>query len=975
MAYLIYKMDIKKKQYREFERQKFLYLNAFERAEKAEAEKKIPEKKETEDSAKKDMGPEIEAQKTRVQRQIERAKASIPKDQQGVAESFFNGLKNHTEDQFNTLNEEYKEAKKEIGTANWEGSEVQKDIHQRAETLADQIIEHHLHDEEMVKKTVQDFLEKMPNSEAKEEEKGLIKSWIQDDPELKEYYGESGASEHLENVVDLVAKKYDIRFDEENRPAYGADLVSKKVYNEIDLKNTILAELKPTPEYLYSPQKIKETEQKIKEVTKRIDQLKKEINEGSIRAMGGEINEWSDWIDHKGVEELSALNGKMEGDIKKVLEQRKELKAQEKKDAERAEKLSAYYDVFEAADIQGKIDQAIANGYVELWEHEEGPNPAVDRFTGKKVLENPKNGSRITIEIDADQRILLTLKSSEPAFESQQSFSNPEDFKTIDLVSDVRANIENYKKNTEFLGKLDLMLNDIKIKSLTVEKEVYSDEELTREDFRVKPIRFKMNDMVVGRLFTDYENKSFDIKIPNGTELTNINGAEVPAQMSDLADEMKSTADNGVKRKKLLEAYASDLQNIGTLEDLTINFKSPEEIKGDFTDPGEKFLVGEVIRTDGSTAATIYVVGDEYLVQSEIGEQQSFSFHEELKTYLEKDRELLAKLPEKINEFTGPEKEMKEKIKERFAEHLEFIDEEMLNPLVNRFVDFLHTDYPEIYEKIKTANGDFDKINASEKEMLIVDVYFMKAIGYDTSEQEASLKKGDFELQKISGDMDEEWAKKYGFNKEAADKLGETVNSEEFKKSQEKLPQKSGILSLIKAVALVAQMIKDGDYDAAIDAWNHRDNLNETIDQSKKIYEKVIEKADLKTLLAVHTNPQGDEAKAMLPDKFEKTPFRGLLKQVAQQRLQKIMGSGVKVSKWENDQVEFTRFGKSYEMYLDPTQGLETFHLREVKEGVEPVPYEIEDGLTGPGRTFESMFAQAVGRASTSPASTPSSLA
>ena len=961
-------MYIKKEHYRKFETRKFLYLNAFERPETTEAEKKIPEKKDAEDSAKKDMGPEIEAQKTRVQKQIERAKASIPKDQQGVAESFFNELKNRVENDFNTLNEEYQQAKKEIGTANWEGSEVQKDIHQRAETLADQIIEHHLQDKETIEKTVQDFLEKMPNSEAREEEKELIKNWIQENPELKEYYGESGTSGHLENVVDLVAKKYDIRFDEENRPAYGADLVSKKVYNEIDLKNVIIAELKPTPEYLYSPQKIKETEQKTKEVTKRIDQLKKEINEGSIRALGGEINEWTDWIDHKGVEELAALNGKMEGEIKKVLEQRKELKAQEKRDAKRAEKLSAYYDVVEVANVQEKIDQAIASGYVELWEHEEAPNPAIDRFSGKKVLENPADGSRITIEIDADQRILLTLKSNEPAFESQQSFSNPEDFKTVDLVDDVRADIENYKKNTEFLSKLDLVLNDITIPNLAIEKEAYPTEELTQENFRGKPIRFKMDDMVVGRLFTDYENKSFNIVIPNGTQLKNVNGIHVAENINSLEREMKLTAESSRKRRQELGAYASDLQNIGTLEGLTINFKSPEEIKGDFTDPGEKFLVGEVVRTDGSTAATISVVGNEYLIQNEIGEQQFFFAHEDLKTYLEANRESLAKLPEKNNEFTEPDKAMKEKLRERFGRQLGKIDEDILNPLVNRFLDFLHTDYPNLFEKIKTADGDLNKLELTNEEDTIIEVYFMKSLGYDTSEQEASFKKGDFNIKKISGSINKDIAEKYRLNEEAANKLGEAVNSKEFKASQEKLPKKSGILSLIKAVALVAQMIKNGDYDAAMDAWNHKDNLNDDIDQSKKIYERVIQKADLKTLLAVHTNPQGDEAKTMLPGEFEKTPFRGMLKQVAQERLQKIMGTGVDISKWEKDKVEFTRFGKSYEMHLDPTQGLESFHLREAKEGVEPVPYKIEDGLTGPGRTLENVFGQAVGRVNTSEA-------
>lgn len=1040
-------MYIKKEQYREFEGAPLWCYKEGDETPK-EVEKGVDKNENKTPQKELDPSAEILKHKNRVHEAINKIEAKLPEPEKQIAQVALKNLREHVDDRFDEIYKEYQEAIQK-GVVNYEGSREERRINRKAERLADKIINRKLNDKDAIKSIVQEFLEEVPNPDSKGEEKDLVQNWISENSELESYFGPEEKNKQRDKVVDLLSQKYDIHFDEDGKPLYAFDLMSGEVIDSEgpdNLKDRILGELKEGP---LRQKDLDEYEDKIWEGTKELRNYRKEVskNKVTLRA-GGKVDTWKELFEntHPGMKKLREKYAAMEPKIEEMVDAKKTRAFEQAQKEKHKDELNEHQTILTEAGYEEKISQLKSQGYRVLDQSKaDFENQFADQVTLEGSGDNPP---KISIKVE-DGMVELSLKNQIPYFETTEQFSNPEDFKAVDITKKIQEKTGNYLRNIETDAKFSSVLSKLDLPGVEIEKVMYGHNEMTSTDFKLQPATLMMDGYYVGAIHS-LGNDQFKIEIKGAENPTETTSEKLPEVTKKMAKEMRKIVEKSESRKKELALYASDLNRIGTLEGLTLDIKSTDEIESDFTDPSQKVLLAEVKRADGSIAGEISVSGEKYLFEGGDGELKTYDFPEEIKANLEANREAWAKVPERFDELTEPDLKNKEIVRNKLTDGFfkyspELKDSRVIQNYMTLLTNELYLNnelfdkilkaknisellkekgisesFNQIHRKILFREAEIERLEKpNEDEMKIIselsitiggeEKNFKDVFGEEivqvlsmtldvqmkdpgglclvNGDQITSIKPVDL-IEKLPKGMRTDCQKilngeelnMSGFKLANKIQVGalasfqtltETVDSPEFKASQEKLPKKAGILSLIKAIALVAQMIKDGDYDAAMDAWNHKENLNDTIDQSKKIYERVIQKADLKTLVAVHENPQGDEAKVMLPGEFEKTPFRGMLKQVAQERLQKIMGAGVAISKWEKDKVEFTRFGKSYEMYLDATPGLETFHLRESKEGAPSTPYQIQDGVTGPGRTLENVFAQAIGRNTVSANPTP----
>ncbi len=1061
-------MNIKKEQYRKFEHKLFVYKGAFEDGYGEDMEINKDKKDEPEDFSKKDWVLEIKEHKDKVDDRIDELQKSLPTAQAPAAQEFFDTIKAKVDSKFNSLNENYYKAKEAIGSATWEGSKEQKEIIKEAKKMAKDIIKNDLENKAAVEKMVKEYLEKIPDTQAKETEKNLIKSWIvetkdkdksPEEGDLLEYYGGDTEKEDFQRILDVMAQKYDIHFDKE-RILYGTNILTKEVYNSSDLKKIILEELKVGGEF--SPDKIQAHEFEVIKANNEIKRIVKEIEEGSARPLGGQINELQDWANHKGVNKLNALTEGIQTKIDKILS--------EMLSPEQEERLKEYRELIKTSGLKEKFTAAEGVGYTHLETAGKKANPKQDDFSSKEVL--TKDGITIRIEINNEKQIILNTQSVNPPFETRRSFNNPEDFKSIDPVKEVENQIANHTKNKELVAKFQATIETIQVPGLMAESMIYTDEELASSDFKLSPTVFKMDGHEVARLIPELENETFTLEIKNTAEASGLKAVDVPMKMKEYEEEMKKIAEEGERAKSEIQAQVE--KEFGTLKDYKGLMIERTDFEGDYSDPEGEIVVGKIIRDDKSVVGEISMpvklegASRSYFLKIENKIVPDEFFIEGVDEYLDANKEVLGKIPERkedpengddILRGSLEEIQMKMKARENFLEYKEelfkfFKEDPKIMDFIERKINIIINLFPtstieklagsknfEEFKNVKLDEKEFKEFwgnifknfdtfeEADENEMKLIRELDVKINGKEVQKfgetfgddvvrilsmrERIILEEGQLKFQKDGGyrkttpeELIDSLPK--GNIKENCKKIleGQTIdfNSKEFKEDAaseikyaresqfffreatkdpklkgaiEKLAddgkadsKEAGKLTItdskdslfnfnMDSLKTLFELFQKGDIGTlfdAIKAYSLPGGIEGTIKSAKETYKKVAETASFKDLLAVHQDPNGAEAKALLGNNDHL--FREELKTATEERLTNILGGKnlIEKIKWEGNLVTFDKLGQSYEMRMIPVpNGIDYVLIKDVKTGLEK-NHPIPEGLEGPGNTLAEIM-------------------
>jgi len=649
----------------EFKEKRLIFDSAFDvggNFENAEAQK---EKKEgVEEGVKnKDLVLEIEAQKSIINKKTGEILRSLPEAQRELAKEFFEPLLEKTKKQFDDITKKFLETKEKIGTASWEKSDERWLIVNEAQNLTHKILEEDLDNERVIKAIQKSLLDDLPNPENSEEEKKLISEWIQNSPELKEHYGESGHSDYLDDVLDLATKRYDIRM-QDGEVVYVQDLITGDLIQGADFKTHLLKELQPGGKY--DPGKLKTEKRAIRKTIKRIKRIRKEIEKGTIFAMGGRINEWEEFNNHKGLEELKTMVDQKE--IKRFYEEFEVMQKQ-------AEYVNSFNEVVENADLKGRIEKAEAAGFKVVETERKKVDVSKLDFTAKEVLKN-EAGDRIMIEIDDQKRILLTIESSDKSLKIEKSFSNPEDFSKVDLAKTAEKQIENYQKNkAELDRRTELLRSQLKDSDLDFSIPPYSEEQLASKNFKFKPDIIVLEGFAVAEV-QFIEGGNIELKARGESPIT-VAENELGQKTQELKSKLEEVKQGGEKNKvEMNTQWERDVKNLKLPDEFKL--QKEEDFNADYTSPSAHVSFGKVMDESGNIIGEIHMstlAGSEghiYQFEHE-GEWEELNNIEEVGEYITKNQDRLEKSDFDEIEFTGDQEmiAMKNRVHKKLVEKMD----------------------------------------------------------------------------------------------------------------------------------------------------------------------------------------------------------------------------------------------------------------------------------------------------------------
>ena len=468
-----------------------------------------------------------------------------------------------------------------------------------------------LEQEGKVQAIVNRFLLETPNPEAYQVEKDYINNIILNTTDknnakylLEKYGNPSNPKSPAGKAVDVLAKRYDIRFykGKNDKPAYAFDLKAKIALTPEEIEESIIKELNGQP---------LNQEEGIQAYSKDIDTHAKWFRDRREEVKEDITTDWDDWPGHTAVMDLAPMTERFRDGIqriedakkpnKKTEAQKKEEAEAQKKESEAAEKnerMAAYKKM--AAKLNPAIKVAIKAGYIgkEPKATEEAKNEQPDfskaDYQDVVVLKNAEAGNTITIALNAQGATVMIEHSStkkeskngnQRAYSITRSFSTPEEFGNESLVQMAEAAKNNINQNLKKVKEINAQLNNLP-KGMAVDfKKAPTFSELAHSNYKIPNAPIKMDGIQVGEISFDTSGGTKKATVRLGTEKKEVNLNQLNKHLTDNVGNAKKAAEAAQKVKSEIEAQKTEANTkITTPEGMT--YQSVNNLDNiDFTDP------------------------------------------------------------------------------------------------------------------------------------------------------------------------------------------------------------------------------------------------------------------------------------------------------------------------------------------------------------------------------------------------------
>ena len=599
-------------------------------------------------------------------------------------------------------------------------------------------------------KVVKMFLDEAPNPEPQPEEIKLFSKWIKEDVGLKSLFGDpDNAGSLAVKAASVLAKRFDVRFNEKGEVAYGTDLMARPkilTHGPDELKTAVTTVLKE--ENFLSREKIEAYEGQVDKENEWLRDARGEIAEGRTWvSQGGKIDSWDDWPGHQAAETLMRQSEGIQSRARQI-EGQQTIKIREARDtAQRKAKMDEFNDRVNRAQIPQAIQKALGEGYKTT--HEDLPKPE-GPYKAVQILENKDSNNRIAIELSEEGVITVTVGPADSTkygkeYSVTHRFTSPDDFNGTDLndlAVKTRERLEtNDQKATETQKKITKIKRPRGLEIEFSPEPNYS--KRAEAGFRLPDPVLKIGEHSVGSLtfLPKEQGKPEQVTIQiNGQPDTTINVSQLDSALLQRMPKMREAAKKAeTNQKETLKQVNADQLKMTTPKGLT--FKKEDVPKGNFSDPQALIRVGDFVRADKKPAATLFIragkaqneTARKYVLTIE-GKESEFDSIDAVSQHLQENRRDLARIEEPKKAETpvaGRENavaNMSEVALKLWGEKLHLNKEDpRFNNAITAFVNGLSSQRAtEI-----GAEGGAEKITLTQAEQGALRESFAKAYGYE----------------------------------------------------------------------------------------------------------------------------------------------------------------------------------------------------------------------------------------------------